>query len=284
MKEFVIAKNSKNKEKIESALSGIRKTVVPYIYDKLHMIGNFSEDITVDSISCQSFSESLYTEDKDGNKFFFAMDTLYGETKMETDFSSSNYSCVIAKKIEDDHYSLYNVLDNDIIPFGTIYVKSNSMLCVFEDFRKAEVIYRSRENSNLEYKVTVENDECLEEYEFRDLAILNDDKKPVTLLEYLHNYMLFRDINRCSCIDILSNNKNGVVGEIRIRYGLLDEYNICESVEDYRLDMSVKNSDVVVNSTNYQSKKVDIEELPQSLRNTYQEGIQIIKKYGKKKC
>jgi len=248
------------------------------------MIGSFKKDIIVDSIDCKPFAESLYTEDRNGDKFFFPMGTLYGETKMKTDFSSSNYSCVIAKEQEEGCYNLYNALDNNMNPFAIIYVKDNSMLCVFEDYRKTETIYRSRENSNLEYKITVENDESLEEYEFRDLAILNNDKKPVALLEYLHNYRLFRDINRCSCISISSNNKDGIVGEIRIRQGLLDKYSICESIEDYSLDMSVKNSDVVVNSADCQSKKVDIEELPKSLQNTYQEGIQIIKKYGIKKC
>lgn len=283
MKEFTIAENSNNKEEIESALNGIRKTIEPYIYDKLHMIGSFDENIIVDSISCQSFSKSLCTEDKNGNRFFFPMNTLYGETKMKTDFFSSNYSCVIAKKLEEGHYNLYNALDkNNISPFGEIYVKSNSVLCVFEDYRKTEVTYRSRKNSNLEYTITVENDECLEKDEFEKLAKLNDVKKPISLHSYLNNYRSFRDINRYSCINISSSNENGIVGEIRIRYGLLDKYDICESEENFRLDMTVKDANTIVNTTDSNAKEVSIEELPHSLQSIYQEGIQFIKKYGRK--
>ncbi len=282
MRKFVISENSINREDIENALSGIRKTIEPYIHNKLHDIGCFGEEIVIDSINCPSFSKSLYTKDNNGDKFFFPMNTLYGETKMKTDFSSSYYSCVIAKQLKEGHYRLYNALDSEINSFGDIYVNSNNVLCIFKDTFRTEVLYRGREDSSVEYKITVESDECLEEDDLERLAALNNTKKPMSLHEYLNNYRLFRDINRCSYIHICSNNKNGTIGEISIKYGKLEKYNICESSENFKLGMTIKDSDVIVDSTDGKSKKVDIENLPSSLQNAYHEGVQFLKKYGRK--
>ena len=155
MKEFLVNENSENKINIEYKLHGIRKVIVPYIYDGLRKEGHFNDDIIVDNVHYPNFAEALVAVDKNNNKFFFSLDTLYGETKLKTDFYSSKYSCMIAKEIDKGHYKLFNPLD-DIN--GDLYINNENILCVYKDYRKTDLVYCNRKKSNVEYSLTVEND------------------------------------------------------------------------------------------------------------------------------
>ena len=283
MRDFIIDENSSNIEEIKEALGGIRKTVLPYIHNELHKIGRFNDKIKVYSIKKEPFVEALYALDKDNNKFFFPLNTLYGETKMMTDFSSSKYSCVIAKQLKDNHYKLYKALGKNAGEFGDIYLNDKNILCVFKDYRKTDILYRSREDLGIEYRITVELDESLDKDELELFTKHNEDNEPRTLLEFLDNFRLYKDIDSCSSIYISSNNKDGVIGEINIKYGLLDKYNISETEGNYNLDMEMTGNDINVSTTKDEDHtKVVLDELPSNLKSTYNKGIKLIEEYKKR--
>lgn len=271
----------KNKKK---SLNTIRKTIEPHICDKLHKIGYFGEEIIVDSVKSIPFSEALYTIDKNKDKFFFSFNTLYSETKMKTDFFSKNYNHIIAKQLKTDCYKLYNIFDDHINSIGDIYLNDDNLLCVFKDYRKVDILYRSRKKLDNEYKITLELEENLEEEEIKQFVKQNKETRPKSLLDFVNNFKKIRDLNKCSYIHISSNNKDGIIGEISIKNGILEKYNINESFGNFNLSM-VKNGSIIntefarIDGINSKKEQILVENLPSDLYSTYKEGIQFVKKY-----
>ena len=135
-----------------------------------------------------------------------------------------------------------------------------------------------------EYKITLELEENLEEEEIKQFVKQNKETRPKSLLDFVNNFKKIRDLNRCSYIHISSNNKDGIIGEISIKNGILEKYNINESFGNFNLSM-VKNGSIIntesarIDGINSKKEQILVENLPSDLYSTYKEGIQFVKKY-----
>ncbi len=274
MKEFLVNENSENKINIEYKLHGIRKVIVPYIYDGLRKEGHFNDDIIVDNVHYPNFAEALVAVDKNNNKFFFSLDTLYGETKLKTDFYSSKYSCMIAKEIDKGHYKLFNPLD-DIN--GDLYINNENILCVYKDYRKTDLVYCNRKKSNVEYSLTVENDELSDE-EINEILNVNNKNNPTTLFDFITNLKYVKDLDRYTTIYIDAKSCKGTIGKINIKHGVLTDYDIKEQDKNYNLDIT---QDTVVATHN--NSTIEVDKLPDNLQSIYKNSKQFLKSIEKKR-
>lgn len=243
----------------------------------LHKIGDFCHGMTIEKIE----EGRIFLLDNSGEQIIFTLRQLSSKSIMETDFSHSRYRSFIAKKIDGNHYRLYDSLDDDF--HGDVYLNSKNILCVFTDYRKTEILYRNKTKMDIEYKITVEKDEILEPSEFEEFARDNEHDEPQSLHSFLKRFTRYRAINRCSSIYVSSRNKNKIIGEIMIKHGILEQYKIDESEIGYNLNMSKNGHDIIVSSTNtYDHQEVPIEDLPMNLQSSYQEGIKLLQKYNKR--
>ncbi len=267
MKEFLVNENSNNKVHIEYKLYGIRKFIVPYIYDRLCKEGCF-DNIIVDSVHYPNFAEALVTVDKDNKKFYFPLDTLYGETKLKTDFFSNKYSSIIAKEIDKGHYKLFNAFNDTS---SDLYISDENILCVYKDNRKIDLIYCNRKKTNIEYSLTVENDELSDE-EINDILKVNNKNVPNTFLDFVTNLRCVKDLNRYTTIYIDAKNDKGIIGNINVKYGVLTNYKINEKDKNYNLNIT---TDTVV--ATHDNSIIELEKLPDSLQSVYSNSKQFLK-------
>lgn len=274
--------SKKDKRRVEIILNGSRKHALPYISDTLSYLGKFGIRLKIEGIYSDEnsqFAESIYTIDKNNNKCFFSLNNLYGNDNSETiNFFSSEYNYVVGKQIKEGHYKLYDILSNIK---GNIYTTNNSILCVSNSYCYMNYIYFNRKNHNVDYVISVEKDESLDEEEIERFIDENESNKPKSLFDYLHNFQKIKDIMKFSYINISAKTGKETIGEIIIENGNFKRFNTIDKNSDYELSMTM-NSDKNIQTKVFRIEKASIEDLDDNLKSIYNSGREFVKTINKK--
>lgn len=240
----------------------------------LRKLGEFPRKIEIFTVDAPDFyNEVFYTIDKNNQTFFFTSN--YYEN-LKDKYKGIDYSFVIAKKEEQNHYSIWSFVDTNNIKTKLrkkedIYVTQQGLIQVTDYSNKTQYCYyKKNDNDNIEYNLVLSKPGVLTDEELK--RFVNYDSENLT--EYLANLINIKD-------DIKSFNlyetKNGNdVGKIIFNNNKIIELDFFEKHENEIYH--IKLEDDKLTTKTQRIEEISVPECNNKLKESYDQKIKMIVK------